>query len=109
MSWITKRKNPYIIYPYHYLTHNCLCCIYTVFGSDYNITDATSVVFNSISTGGSEECINITISDDNLLEGTHSFTVNIVNVISAASIGIGPISTSATVIISDNDCEYTCL
>ena len=51
----------------------------TVEGVDFNVTDLTqlNVSFASGSMNGDTDCINITILDDDALEGDHSFTVSL--------------------------------
>ena len=51
----------------------------TVEGVDFNVTDLTqlNVSFASGSMNGDTDCINITILDDDALEGDRSFTVSL--------------------------------
>ena len=78
---------------------------------DYSISDPVTVTFSAGSTvSGTTACANVTIIDDNALEGNHSFTVNVTGLeldpggeYSELMIGTPP---SATVNIMDN--EGTC-
>ena len=51
----------------------------TVGGVDFSVTDPTqlNVFFEAGSMNGDTDCINITILEDNTLEGDHSFTVSL--------------------------------
>ena len=48
-------------------------------GVDFSVTDPTqlNVSFEAGSVNGDTDCINITILDDDALEGNHSFTVSL--------------------------------
>ena len=51
----------------------------TVEGDDFTVSDPTDmdVFFAAGSVNGNTDCINITILDDDALEGDHSFTVSL--------------------------------
>ena len=71
----------------------------TVSEEDY-LLENDIIIFGTAS--GAEECISVTIFDDDAVEGNHSFTVVIVSVSSPTRIGD---SNSTTVMIADNDSE----
>ena len=74
----------------------------TVDGEDFSVTDPTqlNVFFPSGSTNGNTDCINISIIDDDALEGDHSFTVSL-NPPAAPVTLTTPSSSPVT--ITDND------
>ena len=88
----------YIIFP--------LPCL--VGGSDYSTADPLEVTFMSGSAmQNSTSCAQISIIDDDIFEGPHSFSVE-VSTVEIESDGTDPLLTigttsSATVIIGDND------
>jgi len=75
---------------------------------DYSATDPLSITFPAVSSvNGATACANVTIIDDDALEGNHSFTVTVSSlelspggVYSGLEIGT---PSSATINIIDND------
>ena len=74
----------------------------TVDGEDFTVTDTTEldVFFAAGSMTGDTDCLNITILDDDALEGDHSFTVSL-NPPAAPVTLTTPSSSPVT--ITDND------
>ena len=59
-------------------------------GSDYTEVNMTSVVFPVGSENNDTLCVNITIMDDNLIEGDEVFTVTVMSAFDTSqTIGIG--------------------
>ena len=74
----------------------------TVVGSDFTVEDPLTVTFNSGTTSsGDTACADITVLDDDALEGDHSFTVQLAST-TPTGVTIGTDS-STTVTIQDND------
>ena len=67
-------------------------------GSDYNAISST-LEFPVNSTSGDEQCINITIVDDNDVEGDEMFTVTLERIIGAVTLSQG----TTVVTITDNE------
>ena len=80
----------------------CICCLSIVQGVDFSVPDLTEfdVFFASGSVNGDTDCINISILDDDALEGDHSFTVSL-NPPAAPVTLTTPSSSPVT--IADND------
>ena len=77
--------------------------LFSIVGSDYNFTRPLTVTFVSGVSPGTTLCTNITIIDDDALEGTHNFTIAIdVNTI------LYNISTpsESIITITDNEGQY---
>ena len=74
----------------------------TVVGSDFTVEDPLTVTFNSGTTSsGDTACADITVLDDDALEGDHSFTVQLAST-TPTGVTIGTDS-STTVTVQDND------
>ena len=89
--------------------HSCLSTVLVslpsllaVEDSDFSVADPLTVTFNSGTTSsGDTACADITILDDDALEGDHSFTVQLTST-TPTGVTIGTDS-STTVTIQDND------
>ena len=68
------------------------------------LLDDLVVIFDLTSTVGDRQNAIITITDDDVFEGSHNFTVSIVSTSPAPNVIVGSPS-SAVVIIGDNDGE----
>ena len=53
--------------------------IFLLAGTDYNLPTPFEVFYPAGSEIGTQICVNISINDDDSLEGTHNFTINLVN------------------------------
>ena len=73
-----------------------------VAGSDYESV-SSSLMFPAGSINGSTQCINITITDDEVLEADETFTVTLT--VETTRVMEGNTMTEV-VIMPDNDCEY---
>ena len=87
----------------------CLCHIpwqcYVYFSpatSDYAPVD-TVVVFPEGSTSGDMQCVNVTILDDDVIEGTEIFTLQATTVGATSLIIIDPSLSLTTVSIADSE------
>ena len=70
-------------------------------GVDYGPITCNPLVFSG---NDSQECCNIPINDDNLVEGMESFNVSLTSTASSLDVNlIAP--TEATIFIADNDSE----
>ena len=61
-----------------------------------------NLIFETNSTDGTTRCINITILDDNIFEGIHSFQLGIMDV-TPSGINIDVITTQVSINIMDSD------
>ena len=85
-------------YEDYFYTH--LCC-FSGGGVDYGPITCNPLVFSG---NDSQECCNIPINDDNLVEGMESFNVSLTSTASSLDVNlIAP--TEATIFIADNDSE----
>ena len=73
----------------------------TVVGNDFTVADPLTVTFPTTSVSEDTACADITIVDDDVLEGDHSFTVQLTST-TPTGVTIGTDS-STTVTIQDND------
>ena len=73
---------------------------------DYAVLD-TVVVFPEGSTAGDVQCVNITILDDDMLEGTESFTLQASAVDTNSLIIIDPSLSQTTISIADSESMLT--
>ena len=72
----------------------------SVLGTDYSLASSPlTVTFPVGSADGDTTCVNITIVDDNALEGNHSFSVHLTNPSTGVVIGS---HIYATIVIIDN-------
>ena len=69
----------------------------------------TVVVFPSGSTSGDMQCINVTILDDDVIEGTETFTVQASTVEATSLIAIDPSLSETTVSIADSESMLHCI
>ena len=82
------------------------CCIHYVAGVDYVMSSA--LVFNlTISAGSTSSSFSIDIINDMIQEDNETFNIAIRLLPSCLSLSLG--TSSSTVMISDNDGNYTCL
>ena len=72
-------------------------------GPDFLLTE-TTVTFDLLSNEGDRQNVTISIEDDDILEGTHSFNISIVSASPSPNVIVGFPST-AVVIIGDNNGE----
>ncbi len=76
---------------------------YVARGSDYVVPADTTAMFPVGSVNGSTACINLTIIDDDTLEGIETLIVSLAIVNDAGNnVNLGP-STTGTVTIEDNE------
>ena len=66
------------------------------------------VVFPEGSTGGDIQCVNVTILDDDVLEGTESFTLRASAVEPSSLIIIDPSRSQTTISIADSESMLIC-
>ena len=78
-------------------------CFITVRGVDYEAADPLVATFTQGSVQGDTIDVTLTILNDEAVEGQHQFTAAVENV---SPVIAGP---AATIVIMDNDSEYTCL
>ncbi len=71
-------------------------------GMDYSLPGDFQIEFGSSSLSGVSECVNVTISNDELVEGREDFVVMVTSVMPQVELSG---SDSVTVIIVDNNCE----
>ena len=62
-----------------------------------------NLIFETNSPDGTTRCINITILDDNMFEGTHSFQLGIMDDVTPSGINIDVTTTQASINIIDSD------
>ena len=75
-------------------------------GSDYN-SFFTTLTFSSGSSGGSSQCTNVQILDDNFVEDDESFFLS-ASLVSPIPVGVTIDRSTATVVIQDNDSKWKC-
>ena len=63
-----------------YAEHSLSLCVFSVLGEDYALPSNTAIMMFNTTAGGTdlEECVNITVIDDDVLEGEQQFTVHTV-------------------------------
>ena len=77
------------------------CCCFSVFGTDFSFPNGFDVTF-SAGSGSSTQMLTILVLDDDVLEGDHSFIVNITNTNLDVTVGS---SSPIVIIINDDDCK----
>ena len=82
----------------------CCCLSWSVSDEDFTADPNLSIVFEEgITTSSATRCTSIDIEDDTLLECDHSFTVLAGTIACDVNPAIIPSSTSATVVIEDDE------
>lgn len=81
--------------------------IHSVQGADFDIPGSTEIIFpSSVTSSGNEQCFNITIEDDNALEGQHSTSLHLSPIFPANQIDLNLVYSS--LLIEDNDGKEEC-
>ncbi len=71
-------------------------------GMDYSLSGGFQIEFGSSSLSGDSECVNVTISNDDFVEGREEFVVTVTSVTPQVELSE---SDSLNVTIVDNDCK----
>ncbi len=71
-------------------------------GMDYSLPGDFQIEFGSSSLSGDAECVNVTISNDDFVEGKEEFVVTVTSVSPQVELSV---INSVTVTIVDNDCK----
>ena len=94
---------------YHYLcgSSSNLFVFFTLAteGVDFTVPSPFQVVFGTDSSPGNTQTETITINTDQIIEGEEVFVVMVTNISPAGDVSG---SNSATVSITDSNCEYVC-
>ena len=71
---------------------------------DFNHPTPFPITFNTTSTSGDHECIDIPTIDDKALEGVHNFSISLIS--SNLEDNVQLSSDSVTAVIEDNNSKY---
>ena len=78
-------------------------------GSDYNLPKSFEVFYPAGSEIGTQKCANIVIFDDDTLEGTHNFTINLVDPGNPCCNVVFPSTIQIDILDNEGQCMCVCV